>query len=172
MTLGRTGKGVTCAVPDCGTDGATTVIGDYDVSFVCECGMGEVYQTSDKTCVCATSYRENTNGDCAASCDSTAMLVWDTAAGQCVCASGYEEDSNGDCTEVDECLTDNAGCSQNCVDSEGSYACECNDSHSLNVDGVTCDNIGECLDKNDGCSNDCAAAGGRSATQCVQCSSV
>lgn len=43
-------------------------------------------------------------------------------------------------SDVDECLTAQGGCSQTCVNLEGSYRCECNEAgYVLAVDQHSCD---------------------------------
>ena len=41
-------------------------------------------------------------------------------------------------TEVNECSTTNHGCEHECVNTEGSYVCQCRDGYSLITDGKTC----------------------------------
>ena len=40
--------------------------------------------------------------------------------------------------DINECLSNNGGCHQNCHDSDGSYTCSCNDGYQLNSDRHTC----------------------------------
>lgn len=44
-------------------------------------------------------------------------------------------------TDVDECQVHNGGCQHRCVNTRGSYYCECNPGFRLHIDGRTC--IGE-----------------------------
>lgn len=39
---------------------------------------------------------------------------------------------------MDECLEDTDLCEQICVNSVGSYVCECNEGYRLNGDGLAC----------------------------------
>ena len=41
-------------------------------------------------------------------------------------------------TDIDECLTNNGGCAQNCTNTIGSYYCSCNKSYVLGSDGHAC----------------------------------
>ena len=40
--------------------------------------------------------------------------------------------------DIDECLTDNGGCNQTCVNSAGSYKCTCGVGYYLGNDGKNC----------------------------------
>ena len=44
-------------------------------------------------------------------------------------------------SDINECLSNNGGCHQNCHDSDGSYTCSCNDGYQLNSDRHTCKGI-------------------------------
>ena len=44
-------------------------------------------------------------------------------------------------TDINECSTNNGGCSQVCVNRLGSYQCRCRDGYELNVDNHTCDGM-------------------------------
>ena len=44
--------------------------------------------------------------------------------------------------DVDECLTDNGGCTQTCNNIDGSYQCSCWDGYQLDSDNHTC--TGQC----------------------------
>ena len=41
-------------------------------------------------------------------------------------------------SDVDECLEDNGGCSDDCVDTDGSYHCTCQDGYQVGADLKTC----------------------------------
>ena len=40
--------------------------------------------------------------------------------------------------DINECATNNGGCSQVCTDNEGSFVCSCNTGYELDADGTTC----------------------------------
>jgi hypothetical protein len=42
------------------------------------------------------------------------------------------------CSDVDECATNNGGCSSTCTNSPGSFACSCPGDQGLGTDGKTC----------------------------------
>ena len=41
-------------------------------------------------------------------------------------------------TDVNECLTNNGNCAQDCANTVGSYMCSCNVGYVLNGDGRNC----------------------------------
>lgn len=57
-------------------------------------------------------------------------------------------------TDIRECDTNNGGCEQTCINTIGSFRCECRSGYILNSDGQTCD-VNECLTNNGGCSHNC-----------------
>ena len=87
-------------------------------------------------------------------------------------------------SDTNECSYDNDGCSQTCINTKGSFYCECQTGYELNSDAATCNgeyymkhthvrakkhnicvqnhtyitihlNIDECSDGNGGCSQTC-----------------
>jgi len=42
------------------------------------------------------------------------------------------------CTDINECQTDNGGCTQTCNNTDGSYQCSCWDGYELTSDGHNC----------------------------------
>ena len=41
--------------------------------------------------------------------------------------------------DVNECLNNRAGCKHTCVNTNGSYYCECNNGFELSLDNHTCE---------------------------------
>ena len=48
-------------------------------------------------------------------------------------------------TDIDECATDNGGCSDRCVNVPSSYQCSCPEGYTLMDDWMTCRDVDECL---------------------------
>ena len=42
------------------------------------------------------------------------------------------------CVDVNECRVSNGGCSQDCVNTRGSFFCACSDRYYLDIDGKSC----------------------------------
>jgi Coagulation Factor Xa inhibitory site/EGF domain/Calcium-binding EGF domain/Complement Clr-like EGF-like/Regulator of chromosome condensation (RCC1) repeat len=72
----------------------------------------------------------------------------------CTCPSGYVSTggANPTCVDVNECSTNNGGCSQTCSNTQGGFTCSCNPGYQLDADGKTCNDVNECLSNNGGCS--------------------
>lgn len=45
------------------------------------------------------------------------------------------------CIDTDECIVDNGGCNQTCINTLGSFNCSCNNGFILLEDGVSCAGI-------------------------------
>lgn len=56
--------------------------------------------------------------------------------GRCQCPAGWQGDLCQ--TDVDECSVGRGGCPQHCVNTAGSYWCQCRTGHSPCADGVLC----------------------------------
>lgn len=46
--------------------------------------------------------------------------------------------NQSNCVDVNECRSNNGGCSQDCINTRGAYHCTCSDQYYLEVDGRTC----------------------------------
>lgn len=47
--------------------------------------------------------------------------------------------------DKNECNTNNGGCSHSCVNTEGSFTCECQSGLVLQDDGLTCEGMYACM---------------------------
>lgn len=56
----------------------------------------------------------------------------------CDCEAGFELSNNLTCSDINECLNNNGGCDQICVNQVGSHYCQCNASYTLDEDGQGC----------------------------------
>jgi hypothetical protein len=83
---------------------------------------------------------------------------------RCDCAHGF---TGSQCkSDINECLSENGGCSQNCLNSFGSYRCSCRVGYHSNDGGKTCIDINECLIGNGGCSHNCLNSAGSYGCSC------
>ena len=41
--------------------------------------------------------------------------------------------------DIDECALDTDGCEQGCINTPGSFQCDCSEGYLLNANGFTCD---------------------------------
>ena len=40
--------------------------------------------------------------------------------------------------DINECMSNNGGCEQICVNNIGSYSCDCHEGYDVDVDGLNC----------------------------------
>ena len=58
----------------------------------------------------------------------------------CKCKNGYSLSSdNKTCSDVNECLINNGGCSDNCTNLEGFFSCSCPIGSTLSSNYLTCE---------------------------------
>ena len=63
----------------------------------------------------------------------------------CNCQSGFSLDDNGyDCIDIDECTTEAHGCSDACMNLDGSFLCLCPGGMELAEDGKNCKVLHQC----------------------------
>ncbi len=85
-------------------------------------------------------------------CGDNSVCAGEPGARECACAPGYEGDPAAGCTDVNECTNGVADCDPNtsrCLNSPGSYLCECKD--GFERVGDACVNIDECARDTDRC---------------------
>ena len=107
-------------INECDTDngGCSQVCTENDGSFVCSCNKGYELDADGTTC----------NGK-AISCQCFNCIY--------VYGKAYY-DLYTYIADINECDTDNGGCSQVCTNNDESFVCSCNTGYELDADGTTC----------------------------------
>ncbi|GAB6028318.1 hypothetical protein CHUAL_002491 [Chamberlinius hualienensis] len=103
-----------------------------NITQVCD-GTPDCPKGSDEGTTCSFQTCKTANKDCSYQCKETPLGVI------CLCPEG-EEILNGSstvCTDVNECLTPGT-CSQTCINTKGSFLCECVPGYILGLDKHTC----------------------------------
>ncbi|XP_072124103.1 uncharacterized protein [Mobula birostris] len=111
-------------------------------SYYCYCHSGYTLRPGSR--ITCTDVNECQSGS--HDCHSLASCSNIPGSFQCVCGTGYTGDGRT-CTDVDECLSDNGSCSQLCVNTVGSYHCDCHPGYTLRPGSRTsCTDVNECAD--------------------------
>ncbi|MER2565381.1 MAG: EGF domain-containing protein [Myxococcaceae bacterium] len=142
-----------------------------------DCPMGA--SCSSGTCSCPTGQHacgqtcvpDDATSSCGTRCSVCAQPANSTSTcsgGACgfTCATGYAQ-SGTTCVDIDECSTNNGGCSASatCTNTPGARTCACNAGFS--GDGVTCTDINECATNNGGCANEATCTNTPGARTCA-----
>ncbi|XP_065180052.1 uncharacterized protein LOC135810490 [Sycon ciliatum] len=156
-------------------DGDGRVVLIRPIVFICDCDHGVCTNETSKlssarthiyTCECPPAY----DGDyCQLDRDGCRAAYQPCSGGvpcvdrpapatgfQCAaCPPGFSGDGVG-CFDLDECKDISPSpCTQQCVNTQGSYQCACNSGFQLAADDVECDDLDECSLKTDECSQTC-----------------
>jgi MYXO-CTERM domain-containing protein len=70
------------------------------------------------------------------------------------------------CDDIDECATNDGGCSQICTNTPGSFECSCSSGYALGSDGHSCEDVDECATNNGDCTHLCTNTPGSRACSC------
>ncbi|XP_058975127.1 putative vitellogenin receptor [Musca domestica] len=63
---------------------------------------------------------------------------------ECICPRGFKHSLAQDvCVDIDECVEQFGVCSQMCINTLGSYRCQCDEGYMLKEDNRTCEAVGE-----------------------------
>ncbi|NWX40700.1 MATN2 protein, partial [Steatornis caripensis] len=138
-----------CALQDHGCEQECV---NTDDSFFCQCQEGFRLNPDKKTCKMLGNPR----------------LPWESFV--CKCHPGYPQQHDGNTCrkELDHCAESNHGCEQLCLNTDGSYVCQCSEGFVINEDLKTCTRVDYCALSDHGCEHLCVN-GDRSYTcQCFE----
>ncbi|XP_019628232.1 PREDICTED: sushi, von Willebrand factor type A, EGF and pentraxin domain-containing protein 1-like [Branchiostoma belcheri] len=111
--------------------------GDFDYFEIKKCRVVGFWGLScDNECHCVDTHCHPINGRCIHGC-----------------AAGWDGDSCNN--DINECETNNGGCSHECRNEQGSYQCLCAPGYQLAPDGFRCFDVDECQTNNAGCQQTC-----------------
>eukprot|EP00794_Sanderia_malayensis_P007138 gene7138-7943_t len=117
---------------------------------VCSCNNGYQLNTDGQTCKDVNECIQGTH-----KCDPTTTTCRNSVGGyDCLCKdSTLVPDINNKlrCVDKNECLVNNGGCKQRCINIANGHKCDCNQGYSLDVDGITCNDVNECTKGTHGC---------------------
>ncbi|CBY36887.1 unnamed protein product [Oikopleura dioica] len=158
-----------------------------DGSFECSCPEGFTLDMRYERRCYDDDECEKNNGGCSQKCKNTHGSFY------CGCEEGYYLDEDRlTCMDLDEChpealpdaalsqdlnpslkmflakMEPNGNCEQNCVNTEGSFHCTCENGYHLLSDGFTCIDDDECLNETDECSQKCINTDGSYDCSCNQ----
>ena len=68
--------------------------------------------------------------------------------------------------DIDECTADTDGCEQQCMNTLGSFECQCSSGYVLSSDGRTCEDIDECEQNTHNCQQVCSNTIGGFTCEC------
>ncbi|XP_033229535.1 fibrillin-1-like [Belonocnema kinseyi] len=127
---------------------------NIDGSYYCECLEGFELAEDKKTCFNEPDPCDDfgCSHECIRIKDSESILKV-----ECRCPSGFGLHDNKTCKDINECIEGNEVniCSYGCVNTEGSYYCQCPQGYKIAPDTKSCEDINECSHENAGCSHFC-----------------
>ena len=119
--------------------------GDYNLTitnFTCD----NIPPTSVATTMLITAMTTNI---------TTTTTTTTTATAPSGCPIGYVQRYSGECVDEDECDY-YTNCQYMCVNTEGSFHCDCNEGYKLADDQYNCTDVNECHQLNGGCEFGCS----------------
>ncbi|KAJ8307100.1 hypothetical protein KUTeg_015184 [Tegillarca granosa] len=136
-----------------------------DGAFVCGCYDGyKPLQSDKKSCIACDSLHWGPN--CTNQCKCGQYSDGCDPVRGCLCRSGWTGEYCN--VNIDECSTKQDTCTifETCVDTPGSYSCQCHNGYTRSANGY-CDDIDECMSGGNNCNVDATCINTRGSFVCV-----
>ena len=138
-----------------GVSGCSQICVNTIGSYTCSCQNGYKLSNDNHTCTDIDECTVNNNGGCEQICHNTSGSYY------CSCLTGYLLNNNDHyctgefllfklfkhchtLTDINECDTDNGGCEHNCINTLGSYQCQCREGFFFTSSGGNCTGDYDC----------------------------
>ncbi|KAG8182020.1 hypothetical protein JTE90_013951 [Oedothorax gibbosus] len=147
-------NGIYCKdINECASNNPCThICNNFPGGFSCQCLNGFVLDVDGETCNDIDECNLNLSN-----CSSSEECVNTVGSFKCliICKEGYKRsDDDLYCLDINECSDELNPCDQVCVNSIGSYTCECNSGYYLTIKNK-CLDINECSALNPPCTHTC-----------------
>ncbi|XP_065668355.1 sushi, von Willebrand factor type A, EGF and pentraxin domain-containing protein 1 isoform X2 [Hydra vulgaris] len=135
--------------------------------YICRCNDGFYGKNCENELPCTSlqpfvnGIVSQTNGLVTISCRPGFKLIGSSSLH---CVKGKYNKEIPECVDLDECLYSNGNCQHKCLNTIGSYLCQCNE--GFEMQGSSCVDINECLTNNGNCQDKCFNTYGSYSCQC------
>ncbi|GFT57284.1 sushi, von Willebrand factor type A, EGF and pentraxin domain-containing protein 1, partial [Nephila pilipes] len=145
---------------------------NFEGGYNCSCRPGYVSLGDFRCEPCRTNSYKSVNNLACVDCPAHSYTNGGgkTSIEDCFCNSGFSGNlaDNVPCQDINECATENFGCSDICSNTLGSAHCACPPGFELQEDHKTCKDIDECSLKNGGCDGICHNTVGNFSCTCLK----
>ncbi|GBL60123.1 Hemicentin-1, partial [Araneus ventricosus] len=151
-------NGIYCLdINECKSNPCLHICNNFPGGFSCQCLNGYTLDVDGESCIDVDECEMNL-----AYCTSSEECINSIGSYKCliICREGYRRsDDELYCLDVNECEEDIHFCDQICINTIGSYSCECNAGYYLSS-GTDCADVDECGSSDPPCSHTCVNAPG------------
>ncbi|GBM98114.1 Hemicentin-1, partial [Araneus ventricosus] len=144
-------------INECESNPCLHICNNFPGGFSCQCLNGYTLDVDGESCIDVDECEMNL-----AHCTSSEECINSIGSYKCliICREGYRRsDDELYCLDVNECEEDIHFCDQICINTIGSYSCECNTGYYLSS-GTDCADVDECGSSDPPCSHTCVNAPG------------